>query len=681
MVDLAKPALHALGFTRRYGASCGGDGAASSLRVGRGVGVTPSNGLPKWDGALDAQERSLIRHTLTGQRLDLEGGATPTDDQTPIELQTMRAWGADRTIRAEVLRHLLVSPQWPAHSKGVRLRGARIIGPLDLESAVLRCPLALEDCYFDSEQPVALDYAAASLLRLLRCRLRGLTADRLVVTMEMDLGRSTVTGMIRMLGAEITAQLNLVGVTITGTDESGTAMMADGIKVGGAILLHEFTAAGAVSFVGADLDALICSGARMTGADTQRRALVADGLKVGREVYLNQFTAAGAVWLVRADISGDFVCGGAKITGRSMDGNALVANGVKFGGSVFLDEGFKAAGAVRLTGAEISGHLICSSAKIGRDKEGTALAAGAIKVGASVLLDEGFTAAGAVSLVGAHVAGHLSLRNAMLADPVALVANGARVGQQLVWAPRKLVTGWVHLERTHVYQLQDDWSKEGGYWPVAGLRIAGFIYQGFGGENQATCEQRLDWIRSQHQSGMPSHFDAQPYEQLVRVYRETGYESDARRVAIARHSDLREYGGLSRRRCIGNWLLDVTIKHGYQPMRALGMLLAVFVAAFLLSLVAQHQDALIVPAKDTRSLGQTPRAADSTQKYPTFYPLGYAIDLSFPIIKIGQAENWRPNGAAPWGWAFVGSTWVITGLGWAFTTLAVVGYTGLIRRD
>ena len=42
------------------------------------------------------------------------------------------------------------------------------------------------------------------------------------------------------------------------------------------------------------------------------------------------------------------------------------------------------------------------------------------------------------------------------------------------------------------------------------------------------------------------------------------------------------YGSLRWERRTGNWLLDVTIKHGYQPLRAVGMLLAVYAVALLL---------------------------------------------------------------------------------------------------
>jgi hypothetical protein len=82
--------------------------------------------------------------------------------------------------------------------------------------------------------------------------------------------------------------------------------------------------------------------------------------------------------------------------------------------------------------------------------------------------------------------------------------------------------------------------------------------------------------------GQPARFGAQPYEQLARVYRLMGHEDDALQVAIARRNDLSTYSDMGRLRRTGNRLLNVTIKHGDQPLRAAGALLAVFVVAFLL---------------------------------------------------------------------------------------------------
>jgi len=95
----------------------------------------------------------------------------------------------------------------------------------------------------------------------------------------------------------------------------------------------------------------------------------------------------------------------------------------------------------------------------------------------------------------------------------------------------------------------------------------------------------------------------------------------------------------------------------------------------------QHQAEVMVPAKDTSSLSPAPTAMVCTTDYACFYPAGYAIDLAIPIVNVGQVENWRPDGAAPWGWVYVAGAWIITGFGWAFTTLAVAFYTGFVRKD
>jgi hypothetical protein len=216
------------------------------------------------------------------------------------------------------------------------------------------------------------------------------------------------------------------------------------------------------------------------------------------------------------------------------------------------------------------------------------------------------------------------------------------------------------------------------------------VYDGFGGKHQATCGQRLDWIRSQHQKpvigqagkpGKPGSFDPQPYQQLAHVYRQAGQDRNAREIAIAQRRDLREFGGLSRPRHFGNWLLDVTIRHGYRPMRAVWMLLGVYLISLALFWGGKSQEGLMVPVRDTFFLARVPMATVCTADYPCFSPFGYAIDVTVPIIKTGQADSWRPNAARDWGWVYLGGSWVFTGLGWAFTTLAVAGFTGLVRKD
>jgi hypothetical protein len=164
------------------------------------------------------------------------------------------------------------------------------------------------------------------------------------------------------------------------------------------------------------------------------------------------------------------------------------------------------------------------------------------------------------------------------------------------------------------------------------------------------------------------------------VCRRAGQDTAARKAAIARRSDLRKYGNLNPYRKFGNWLLDKTIKYGYQTWRAGVGLAVVFGVLLALSIAGQHRH-VIVPVADIAGLRPVPSATQCTSNYPCFYPVGYTVDTVIPLINVHQAEYWGPDGHAPWGWLWVGSAWVATGLGWALATLLVAGYTGLVRQE
>jgi hypothetical protein len=656
----------------------------------------------------------------------------------------MRKWAADRTVRSAVLRHLLITDEWPVDATGVRLRGVRISGLLDLEAAILRCPLRLEDCYFDAAEPVCLDYATASRVILTGCLLAGLSGEMLTAD-DLALSGSDFTGALRLTGADIAGTLRCSGAQLTGRDPNGYAFDAQGIKVGGNAYLDEwFKASAAVKLAGADITGTLrCSGAQLTSPGKTVHALDAGGIKVGGSVHLDAgFTASGAVRLAGADITGnlwcrraqlavgdeigyalhargikvggdahfdeeftatgavrlggaviggDLLCSGARLTGRDKDGYALYVQGIKVGGDTRLDGGFTASGAVWLAGADITGNLWFRSAQlIAGDKDGDALVADGMKAGGGVYLDGGFTAAGTVSLVAARVSGSVLLAPAKPMGtneaPFSFIATRAQIADALRWAPAEQVSGQVNLEGATVGELEDDWSggRKNGCWPVGGrLRLDGFTYGRFSGQQQAKAEQRLAWIHSQYQpgaAGSQAEFASQPYEQLAAVYRRAGKDDEAREVAIARRRDLRKYGALNPYRRFGNWLLDWSIKYGYKAWRAGAGLAAAFVVFAILSFLAQ-QHHLMVPVGDTDGLHFTPSATRCTSSYPCFSPVGYAIDTVIPIINVHQAAYWGPDAHSPWGQAWLVITWIATGLGWALATLLVAGYTGLVRQN
>jgi len=381
----------------------------------------------------------------------------------------MRLWGKERTVSAAVLRDLLVGGPWPVHAKGVRMRGVRISGLLDLEGATLRCPLSLDSCYLDSDDPVCLDHATASRVRLTGCQLAGLTASTLTAR-QIDLSRSTLrTGPLSLMSADITDELICSGAQLNGTDSDHNALVAGGMKVGGSVYLDDpFTAAGAVWLARADIAGdLACDGAQL-GRNRDGIGLLAEGMKVGGEVFFREgFTTDGAVRLLGADITGDLSCRAARL-GRDDNGNALVADRMKVGGEAHLYKGFTADGAVVLNGADITGDLSLRGARLnGKNRDGNALDADGMKAGHDVLLDkepgddgterQPFIAAGAVRLARADIAGQLSCSGARLTGTDdcgnALVADGIKVGAAVLLDKGFTATGTVSLDSARADQL------------------------------------------------------------------------------------------------------------------------------------------------------------------------------------------------------------------------------------
>jgi len=253
----------------------------------------------------------------------------------------------------------------------------------------------------------------------------------------------TAGGALSLVGADISSNLDCGSARLDRENTDGNVLNADGLKVGGDLFLNqEFTAAGALSLIGADIGGnLECSGARLNRANDDRYALVADVLKVGDDVNLDSgFTAAGALSLIGADIGGNLDCSGAQLNRADADGNALIADTLKVGHDLFLsalpDLEFIAAGGIWLLGADIGGNLECSGAQLNRENTGgNALVADDINIGADAHLDQQFTAAGALSLIGADITGNLDCSGAKLnranTDGNALIADGLKVGHNV----------------------------------------------------------------------------------------------------------------------------------------------------------------------------------------------------------------------------------------------------------
>jgi hypothetical protein len=231
------------------------------------------------------------------------------------------AWGADREVQASFLIKLLTGIGCPDSMppRAVKLRGARITGPLNLEAATIICPVLLQDCYID--EPVNLDQGTGTAIRMPGCHLRGLTAKQLNITGDLILEQAVISSdsEIDLRGAHIGGQLDLSRARLYSFKRQ--ALVADhliveqgmscrALSAEGTISLRHAHISGSLDMGSAHLEPLPRDFARR-GERNGQPALEGDSLTVEQDMNCADLIAQGSIQLSSAHIGGELLFGGA----------------------------------------------------------------------------------------------------------------------------------------------------------------------------------------------------------------------------------------------------------------------------------------------------------------------------------------------------------------------------------
>ncbi len=560
---------------------------------------------------LTAAERRVLE--ASGTLVDLREGKPDIDDPA-----RGRHWDAERTVRASFLRDLLVraSQQGPSGITGaLQLRGARVIGALDLEHQELPCPVLLQDCSF--AEPVNLSQARAADVRLPGCHLPSLRAEQLEVHGNLILDGLTATS-VNFHSASIAGIVSLDGAVLT--NPGGTTLSAGRVTVGQSMSCGSgFTSTGMIFLIGAKIShSLSFTGATLTNTSAKQWALNAQGMNVNYVLFLGSslsdpggFTAAGGLRLVGARIDGFMCCWDAHITGLKTENRtywAIAAQGLTVTENLLLNRRFTADGEIDLNNARIGEEINLEGATL-TNSQGRALSADRLVTGGRVLCSNGFNAHGTVSMAESKLSGSLDFTGALLGEP----ANNTLNLQDMT--ATALITRWaappnlVDLRHASVSLLADDPTS----WPER-LNLDGLTYDDL---TDMPARNRLGWIHRSVQ------YSPQPYEQLAAYYRRLGHDDQARRVMLAKLRQRRRQRPWWTR--WWGWLQDALAGYGYAPGRALLLLAAAFIAGWL-----------VFSARHPVPVGPGPHSA--------FNAALYTLDVLIPAPALGQASDFDPQG-------------------------------------
>ncbi|MFE5482309.1 membrane-associated oxidoreductase [Streptomyces sp. NPDC056527] len=211
-------------------------------------------------------------------------------------------WGAERTVRASVLRALLIkAPQEEGEVAALKISGARITGVLNLKYASIDAAIRLSHCHFDDVP----DLYGAQLrqLNLSKSALPGLSGATTRVEGVLRMTGCRMRGPVRLGGAQISGALFMEQAEFTAPDDSEPVLQLNQAVVGADLWAPEMRAHGQVRLTGASIAGRI----NVQDAEFDKpdgTAVDAQNLNVGAHVRARCIRTRGRVELRGSRITG-----------------------------------------------------------------------------------------------------------------------------------------------------------------------------------------------------------------------------------------------------------------------------------------------------------------------------------------------------------------------------------------
>ena len=612
-------------------------------------------------------------------------------------VDTLIDGSGERSIQADrmhVSGNIRLLHQFTARGE-FRLIGAHIVGSLDLTGACIESPLT----------GLALDLGEAVIEGSVFL-IDDTSGRRPHIRGRIDMGRARIGAQLLIRNTTLEATGGMpVGSAYSRARTGGTALSAPRLSVGA-----ELTIEGASQIIGGmDLSMSELSSFSV-GPGCSLRAPGRTALDLTNAELLSTFTLGatvtveGTTRLTGARIRGRLTVAGARLS--APEGRTLVAaQGAVIEGATDLRNLHADGGRLRFSNTTLR-NVIAAGAQL-VNPGGFTLSLHQATVNGSVVLVNGFSSEGLVDLNRSHIEGRLECDGGSFTCPapaernphghaIEAISATVRGGIYLALAS---ISPSVNFTNTVTTFLVDD----PGNWP-AQFVISGFTYDRFGQpEGTATGPAwdhvaRCAWLTRQ------LSYDAGPYEQAARVFRQHGYTSGAKAILIAQRRQ-------ARQTITGPWALprrafdaahSITVGYGYRPARVLWLLaiLLILVTGSLLvpgpraamratagaTTVYTTQGPLRArgaahPAAGAPLAGTPPGSKDAcgNGQVRCFNAFLYAIDTVIPLVSLGQRTTWYPDARAPAGTLMQWWLNAATILGWLLSSIFVLSLANLAR--
>ena len=601
-------------------------------------------------------------------------------------LDTSISAGQERAIQADRMRvggTVRLLYRFTAVGE-VRLLGARIGGSLDVAGARI-----------ESRGGTALDLSDASI------------GGNLFITDDPIGRRPLIRGRLDMSSARISGQFLIRNATLEGAEtapadhgyassrRAGTAMSATRLSVGAEIAMEgacEVT--GGLDLSMSELSTLsIGAGCSLHAAG--RTALDLSNAGLRSTLMLNGVTIQGTVRLSGARIHGTFSLTGATLSGPERS-SLIAARGAAVDGDLELADLAASGGTLQFSNTTLS-SVVAAGAQLSNPGDVT-LSLHQATVGGSVILSRGFSSVGLVMLSRCTIAGRLECDQGSFDCPaphegndqghaIEAVSASVRGGMDLSWTRASPSVDFTNAGTSF---LADDPAN----WPDH-ILISGFTYDRFEPRRRADPGRVWEYRARSAWLARQTVYDAGPYEQAARVFRQHGYTSAAEGILIAQRAQARQLisgRGAGPRRAL-DAVFGATVAYGYRPGRV-AWLLAVLLILVLGSLEIPAAQATL-RATNSAGVVYTTRGAlvpagaghaaapdvCGGGQVRCFSAVLYTIDTVIPLVSLEQRSTWYPDPHTPDGALIEWWLNAATLLGWLLSSILALSLARLARAS
>ncbi len=260
-------------------------------------------------------EQKLLEECSSPARITIGDGEFPEADNEHLR------------IRADLIRHIVLAGEGaPAlHEKGMRLRGTRITGALDLQGSDCARDITFSHCHISD----AINLVNASLrgLHLNACQCAGLSADSASFSGSLYIrGACVITGEISLAGARIGGDLQICGAEIKSPGQD--AIFAPSLRVDGSVFLGNYPYSDGVTTL------------------TAEGMLFFSSASIGHDMFITNTAITP-----KEELLGDAIFGATEEHGRDM---ALSLARARIQGILYFQDNQISRGIVNLAGASVT---------------------------------------------------------------------------------------------------------------------------------------------------------------------------------------------------------------------------------------------------------------------------------------------------------------------------------------